>query len=181
LSGKKSGNILLVVSITMQAPRKDILIPLLLLAVITFIMIFSGGCGCNQIFTVENLSLQNYSTITSIPSSGVLEVYHFHETKQCYSCRVLGELAKETMNTSFMQEMDEGKIFFRSVNIQLPENAEIVSRFVPTSSSLMIGYTDEAGFHAENQIQLWYKLGDKIAFGEELSGVIRKRLSTVHA
>lgn len=94
---------------------------------------------------------------------------------------MLGELAKETMNTSFMQEMDEGKIFFRSVNIQLPENAEIVSRFVPTSSSLMIGYTDEAGFHAENQIQLWYKLGDKIAFREELSGVIRKRLSTIHA
>lgn len=163
-----------------QGPRKDILIPLLLLAVITSIMILSGGCGCKQIFTLENLSLQHNSSSLFILPPKALEVYHFHETQQCYPCRVLGERTEEVMNKSFMQEIDEGKIIFRHVNVDLPENADIVSRFGPTSSSVMIGYIDDTGFHAENQIQLWYKLGDKIAFGEELSGVIRKRLSTVH-
>ncbi|MBN1167711.1 MAG: hypothetical protein JXA44_11370 [Methanospirillaceae archaeon] len=103
-------------------------------------------------------------------------MYHFHETQQCYTCRVLGELAEETMNTSFRQEIDDGDIIFRHVNVDLPENADVVSRFEPTSSSLMIGYTDETGFHWENLITLWYKLGDKDAFHEELTRVIRQKM-----
>jgi hypothetical protein len=81
------------------------------------------------------------------------------------------------MNKSFMQEIDEGKIIFRHVNVDLPENADIVSRFGTTSSSVMIGYIDDTGFHAENQIQLWYKLSDKKAFGEELSRAIIDRMT----
>lgn len=161
-----------------QGPRKDILIPLLLLAAITFIMILSGGCGCNQIFTLENLTGQNNNSLVLVLPPEALEIYHFHETQQCYSCRVIGEMAEDVMNKSFAQEMDDGKIIFRHVNVDLPENADLVSRFGPTSSSVMIGYTDDTGFHAENQIQLWYKLGDKKAFGDELSGAIRVRLRT---
>lgn len=161
---------------SLKIPKKDILVPLLLLAIITFIMILSGGCGCKQIFTLENLSLQKNSTATSFPPSEVLEVYHFHATQQCYSCRVLGELAEETMNTSFPHQLEDGKIIFRHVNVDLPENADLVSRFGPTSSSLMIGYTNETGFHAENQIQLWYKLGDKEAFMKELRNTLDEML-----
>lgn len=140
-------------------------------------MILSGGCGCKQIFTLENLSLQHNSSSLFILPPKALEVYHFHETQQCYPCRVLGERTEEVMNKSFMQEIDEGKIIFRHVNVDLPENADIVSRFGPTSSSVMIGYIDDTGFHAENQIQLWYKLGDKKAFGEELSRAIIDRMT----
>jgi hypothetical protein len=40
----------------------------------------------------------------------------------------------------------------------------------------MIGYTDETGFHAENLIGLWYKLGDKEAFMNDLRSAVNERL-----
>jgi len=161
-----------------KAPRKDFFVLLLILAAITFIMILSGGCGCNQIFTLENLSVQKNSTSVSLPPPDVLEVYHFHATQQCYTCQVLGELAEETITTRFAQELSGGNLMFAHVNAELPENAEFVSRYGVISSSLMIGYTDETGFHAENQIGLWYKLGDKEAFADELEETLNKKLGT---
>ncbi len=47
------------------------------------------------------------------------------------------------MNISFIQEIDDGKIIFRHVNVELPENADLVSRFGLASSSVMIGYSNE--------------------------------------
>ncbi|HOJ95861.1 MAG TPA: nitrophenyl compound nitroreductase subunit ArsF family protein [Methanospirillum sp.] len=154
-------------------------IPFIILAILTGIYIFSGGCGCNQPFSLEKNATQKNISSEFIPSAGSVEVYHFHETDQCYSCRVIGEMSEDLMNTSFRQEIDDGKIIFRHVNVDLPENSDIVSRFGPTSSSVMIGYSDETGFHAENLIQLWYKLDDKKAFSDELSGTIRKKLEII--
>lgn len=90
---------------------------------------------------------------------------------------MLGELTEKVMNSSFRKQINDGNIIFRHVNIDLQENSDVVSRFGPTSSSVMIGYSDKTGFHAENQIQLWYKLGDKKAFGEELSRAIIDRMT----
>ena len=160
------------------------LIPLVVLALITILLILSGGCGCNKHITPANLAnMSSQAGVTlapepvSVPSSAI-EVYHFHAAQQCYSCRVLGELAEETMNTSFAREQEDGRLIFAHINAELPENAELVARYGVTSSSLMIGYTNETGFHAENQIGLWYKLGDKEAFMEELKGTLNERLGT---
>lgn len=152
-------------------------IPFIILAVLTGAYILSGGCGCNQPFNFENNTSPVNNTPVFIPPEGLIEVYHFHETQQCYSCRVIGEMAEDVMNTSFRQEINDGKIIFSHVNVDLPENSDIVSRFGPTSSSIMIGYSDETGFHAENQISLWYKLEDKQAFGDELSKAIREKMN----
>ncbi|WP_324473688.1 hypothetical protein [Methanospirillum sp.] len=67
-------------------------------------------------------------------------MYHFHETRHCYSCRVLMELVEEAMNRSFRTEMDEGKIIFRHVNVDYLENTDQLTRFGQTSSSMMIGF-----------------------------------------
>ena len=155
------------------------LIPLIVLVLITALLILSGGCGYNKNFILGNQSSPELaqSAPVSVPSSAI-EVYHFHLAKQCYSCQVLGEFVEETMNTSFAREQEDGRLIFAHINAELPENTELVSRYGVTSSSLMIGYTNETGFHAENLIGLWYKLGDKEAFMEELKGTLNERLRT---
>lgn len=156
------------------------LIPLVVLALITVLLILSGGCGCNNSFILGNQPTPEPlpSAPVTVPSSAI-EVYHFHPAQQCYSCQVLGELAEETMNTSFAREQTEGRLIFKHINAEIPENAELVARYGVTSSSLMMGYTNETGFHAENQIGIWYKLGDKEAFREELVQAVNERLVMV--
>lgn len=106
-----------------------------------------------------------------------VEVYHFHATRQCYSCITLGAYAEETVNTYFSPEVQSGKVVFAHVNVDLPENKGLVEQYGPTGSSLWIGIFDKEGFHKEENVNVWYKIGNKDEYLAYLKGVIEKRLA----
>jgi hypothetical protein len=118
----------------------------------------------------------NPGTVSSAAVEKV-EVYHFHRTQQCYSCRTLGAYAEETVNTYFAPEVASGKVVFAHVNIDLPENKKLVEQYGPTGSSLFIGVYDKDGFHKEENVNVWYKIGNKEEYLAYLKGVIEKRLA----
>lgn len=136
-------------------------------------LVLASGCtsssGTGQPATVN----------ASRPASTVekVEVYHFHATRQCYSCITLGAYAEETVNTYFGPEVASGKVVFAHVNIDLPENRDIVDRYGPTGSSLFIGVYDKDGFHKEENVNVWFKIGDKDDYLAYLKGVIERRLA----
>jgi hypothetical protein len=130
------------------------------------------GAGCSA----PEATNESQGTIGAGPVQKV-EVYHFHRTQQCYSCRTLGAYAEETVNTYFVPELRSGKIVFAHVNVDLPENRAIVEQYRPTGSSLWIGVYDKEGFHQEQNINVWYKLGNKDEYMAYLKEVIEKRLA----
>ena len=107
-----------------------------------------------------------------------IEVYHFHGTNQCYSCKTVGAYAEETLNTFFAGELESGKIVFSHINIDLPENQALVEKYEATGSSLWIGtYTADEKFSKEQNTSVWYKIGNKQEYLDYLKGVIEKKLS----
>jgi outer membrane murein-binding lipoprotein Lpp len=108
-----------------------------------------------------------------------VEVIHFHPAQQCYSCRTLGEYANETVNTFFAPELASGKLVFQEVNLNLPENADLVKKYEVTGSSLWIGVYDANGFHKEQNVNVWYKINNETEFAQYLQPIIRDRLNGV--
>ncbi len=106
-----------------------------------------------------------------------VEVIHFHATQQCYSCRTVGQFAEDTVNTYFANELKGGRITFSSINIDLVGNAELVSKYGPTGSSLWIGVYDGNGFHPEQNTNVWYKINDKQGYMLYLKGLIDRRFA----
>lgn len=113
------------------------------------------------------------------PSGSVekVEVYHFHATRQCYSCITLGAYAEETVNTYFAPELASGRVVFGHVNVDLPENKALVEQYGPTGSSLWIGVYKKTGFYKEENVNVWYKIGNKDDYMVYLKGVIENRLA----
>ncbi len=136
-------------------------------------LILASGC------TSRSGSGQPVAVNTSQPASTVekVEVYHFHATRQCYSCITLGAYAEETVNTYFAPEVASGRVVFAHVNIDLPENHALVDQYGPTGSSLWIGVYDQDGFHKEENVNVWYKIGDKDDYMAYLKGIIERRLA----
>ncbi|MDD4878330.1 MAG: nitrophenyl compound nitroreductase subunit ArsF family protein [Candidatus Nanoarchaeia archaeon] len=107
-----------------------------------------------------------------------LEIYHFHGTHQCYSCKTVGAYAEETVNTFFPNELKTGKIVFRHINGELPENMDLVMKYKATGSSLWLGvYTKEGEFKAEQNTNVWYKINNKIDYMNYLREVIEQKLA----
>jgi len=106
-----------------------------------------------------------------------LEIYHFHGTHQCYSCKTVGEYARETVETYFADELDSGKIVFGHINAELPENLELAQKYGVTSSSLWLGVYDNEGFHPEQNDNVWYKISNKDEYMQYLKGLMEMRLA----
>ncbi|MDD5048654.1 MAG: nitrophenyl compound nitroreductase subunit ArsF family protein [Methanoregulaceae archaeon] len=131
--------------------------------------VLAAGCA-TPVESIENPG----ATLAEVEK---VEVYHFHATRQCTSCIVLGEYTEETVNTYFAPELASGRIVFAHVNVDLPENREIVEKYRPTGSSIWIGVYGGDGFHKEEDIKVWYRLGDRDEYMTYLKEVIEKRLA----
>jgi hypothetical protein len=105
-----------------------------------------------------------------------VEVYHFHMTSQCWSCKTLGALAEKTVNTYFKKEIESGILKFDHVNIELAQNAELSNKYGATGSSLMIGTYVGGKFTKEADTNVWYKLNNEGDYMSYLKGVLDKRL-----
>jgi len=110
------------------------------------------------------------------PTVDKLEILHFHATNQCYSCITVGKYAEETVNTYFADEVKSGRIVFAHVNGELPENSELVRRYGATGSSIWLGIYKGEDFEAEQNINVWYKIGDKKDYMDYFKGVIEGKL-----
>ena len=67
-----------------------------------------------------------------------IEVVHFHATQQCISCITVGKYAKQTIDEKFPEEVKSGKIVFKEINAELPENQAIVTKYQARGSSLFV-------------------------------------------
>ena len=107
-----------------------------------------------------------------------IEVYHFHGESQCSSCIAVGNLAEETVNTYFSNELKSGKIVFGHINGELAQNRDLVMKYGATGSSLWIGtYTKDGQFKAEQNTNVWYKINNKPDYLSYLKGIIETKLS----
>ena len=132
------------------------------------------------IFTVPKYFTGNV-TASGAPISGEvgkIEIYHFHGTNQCYSCVTMGDMAEETVNTYFANELKSGKIVFGHINAELPENYNLAKKYGVTGSSLWIGtYFKDGTFKKEENVNVWYKINNKEDYMSYLKGVIETKLA----
>jgi len=150
--------------------NKKAIFSLSVLLLLLGVLLLAAGC------TSQGIPRENNG---SNPSTSVekVEIYHFHATRQCYSCVTLGAYAEETVKTSFAPEVAAGKVVFAHVNVDLPENKALVEQYGPTGSSLWIGVYNKTGFYKEENVNVWYKIGNKDDYMTYLKGVIEKRLA----
>lgn len=84
-----------------------------------------------------------------------IEIVHFHSTQQCRSCIAVGQYAQKAVEERFLKEKQNGKIVFRSINIDLPENREIVNKYKARGSSLFINSIVNGRDNIQEDLAVW--------------------------
>ena len=149
---------------------------LLVAALIVPILIASGCTNQPDNAAVNTSQAVNFSAPLL---DNRLEVFHFHATRQCTSCINAGKYAEETLKKYFQSDLDSGRIVFKSINVESPENQEIVSKYGATGSSLWLGVYNSSGFFPEENTAVWYKTLDENAYLEYFKGVVESKLSVL--
>ena len=144
-----------------------------------FLLTFAlAGSGCISAATpAQHVPAARSSYVSDAASVQKVEVIHFHTDQFCESCEIVGELSEDTVRTGYPTDLASGKIVYMHINVDDPANRNFVEKYGATGSSLWTGVYDKTGFHPQEDLKVWYLIGDKVAFSSHLKGVIDSRLS----
>jgi glutaredoxin len=102
-----------------------------------------------------------------------VQVFVFHSTNRCYSCITMGQYTKATVEEFFQSELRDGKIEFKEINVDLPANKEVATKFEAVGSSLFLNAIIDGQDNIQEEAQAWRLLSNQQAFSNYLSKKIK--------
>lgn len=126
--------------------------------------------------TLTQAEQNNQSTNLSVAPADKIEVVHFHGTKQCVSCLTVGQLTKQTIEEKFSAEVTSGKIIFKEINGELPENEAIVTKYQARGSSLFINAIRGEQEDITEDVTVWQLINNQKQFTTYLENKLNKLL-----
>lgn len=118
-------------------------------------------------------SAPDAGTAVATPTAeGVLNVYYFHATRRCQTCTRIEALAREAVETKFAGEIADGRVVFKSLNLEEPENTRFIEAFDLVSNTVVM----QQGNAFEKFDAVWNHVGDPAAFHAYIQAGVAKFL-----
>lgn len=113
-----------------------------------------------------------------VPEKDCVEVLSFHGKQRCATCLAIEKYTKEVLESEFAEELRNGTVVFRTIDISEKENEKIADKYEVTWSSLFICRWKDGKEKYENMTEFAFgnarKNTDK--FKAEVAAKIREML-----
>ncbi|UCF81644.1 MAG: hypothetical protein JSV08_04315 [Acidobacteriota bacterium] len=91
--------------------------------------------------------------------------YYFHGTRRCKTCLTIEAYADESLKAGFPQELETGRLTWRALNVEEPENEHFVRDFeLATRSVVLVEVKNGKTEKWKSLDKVWKLVGDKEAF-----------------
>jgi len=142
-----------------------------------FLLVIITGCNKQTSITQNNNltktnNINNYSMSSAEQVAEKLEIYYFHRTARCYSCKIIGQYTREVIEQKYSEQLKNGAIDFRELNVELSENKEIAKKYQASGSSLFINRIINNGDNIEQDTNVWRLLNNENQFKDYLENKI---------
>jgi len=115
-------------------------------------------------------------TDTSVRPTEIV-AYYFHGNVRCATCRKLESYSEEAITGGFPSELASGRMAWRVVNTDEPENAHFVEDFALVSKSLvLVEYHGGDVTRFQNLTLIWQLVRDKDGFVKYVRDATREFL-----
>lgn len=128
-------------------------------------------------------SCNNKSEGSSVVSSADLnedrlEIYAFHGTRQCETCKHMKAFTKSTLDKYFKEELKSGTIVYKVIDVDDGKNFKIAEKFEATGTALMINKIKNGKENIEDWSDFAFEFanGEKSAYEMELKKMIEAQL-----
>ena len=138
------------------------------LLLIMTIFLFLGSCGNNE---KSNLTIDENKTC--------VEILYFHGDMRCKSCMAMEKGIAELLEEQYQDEVKDGKIVFKTIDITTPEGEQIADNYGVTWSSLYLNNWKDGKEERNDLTRMGMKTAakDPAAFKEEVKNYITQYLS----
>lgn len=107
-----------------------------------------------------------------------LEVYAFHGTRQCETCKHMKAFTKSTLDKYFKSELKSGAIVYQVIDVDDEANYELAEKFEATGTALMINKVKTGKDNIEDwsDFAFEYANGEQSTYEMELKKMIEAQL-----
>jgi hypothetical protein len=155
--------------------KKTVLISLTVGVSFIGIILLSGGkkevdTTSTSSIPTDNNVVRSSSVAQTITPADKIEVVNFFGTQRCVSCLTIGKLSKQTIDEKFSDEVKSGKIVFKEINGELPENRDVVMKYQARGSSLFINAIRGEKEDIKEDVTVWRLVSNEEQFISYLEG-----------
>ncbi|MBK6521139.1 MAG: hypothetical protein IPG08_01730 [Sphingobacteriaceae bacterium] len=93
--------------------------------------------ACNSAPKAENETVK-VETTTTVAKQNRLEVYCFHGTRQCETCKNMKANTKTVLDKYFASQLKDSSIVFSIIDVDDEKNEKLAEKFQATGTALMI-------------------------------------------
>ncbi len=111
-------------------------------------------------------------------NSSKVIAYYFHVTVRCNTCRTIEAYSRETVLNHFKGDLDRGRLEWKVVNVQLPENKHFVQDYQLFTKSVVLVHIangKQQSYKILNDV--WELVGDKAKFQAYVDKEVRAYLA----
>ena len=143
------------------------------ISVFLFLILILSACSNRLNAEKQPVDNQQKAVVAKpeqLPTSNIVfapekvEIFLFHRTVRCSTCIAIGKLADKTVQEKFPEEVKSGRIVFKEINVDLPENKELAEKFQASGSALYINAIKNSRDNIEQDTKVWRLTGDEAAF-----------------
>jgi len=126
--------------------------------------------------TKKDESLPHQVAVTSQEAKVI--VYYFHGMARCTTCKTIEKYSREAVEHYFQNELKNGKLVFRTINVEEAENHHYIQDYQLFSKSLVISLVkqDKKEVTWKNLADVWKLVGDKDKFFQYVKDEVEKFL-----
>jgi hypothetical protein len=107
------------------------------------------------------------------PADPEIVVTYFHRTLRCPTCRNMESMAEQIVREEFPAALETGLVVWRSLDIDLPGNADYVQLFALDGPALIIeGMDGPRRLQWRNLDLIWQFADDPVRFRAYVSGAL---------
>jgi hypothetical protein len=122
----------------------------------------------------------NSEAVSSTNAETKIEVIDFYGTHRCVTCQAIEANAKYTVETFFQDAVKEGRVEFKTVNVDDDKNYAVAEKFGAAGTALFINVIKDG---KEEHIDLtnfaFAEGNDREVFSAELKAKIDEQLKTL--
>jgi len=94
--------------------------------------------ACNNSESKSEIENTTVETTSSVAKQNRLEVYCFHGTRQCETCKNMKANTKSALNKYFSSQLKDSSIVFAIIDVDDVKNEKLAEKFEATGTALMI-------------------------------------------
>lgn len=114
--------------------------------------------------------------VTAMPEAAntKIVVYYFHGNARCPTCYKLENFAKSVVETDFANAIKDGKLEWRTVNVEEPGNEHFTNDYKLYTKSVIVSTRKDGRESSwKNLDQIWTLVGDQAQYMEYIRKEVR--------